>query len=70
MSGADMIFDLVEVALGHKPLDDADIDSHSSDLRAARTILVHALDTLRDLAAEIVALSLVRIITCLLPNMR
>ncbi len=62
MSGADMIFDLVEVALGHKPLEDTDIDSHSPDLCAARTILVHALDTLRELAAEIVALSLVRII--------
>ncbi|KAF8333389.1 hypothetical protein F5887DRAFT_679723 [Amanita rubescens] len=58
MSGADMIFDLIEVALGHRPLEDTDIDSHSPDLCAARTILVHALDTLRDLAAEIVALSL------------
>lgn len=67
MSGAHMIFDLVELALGYKPLEDTDNnmdrDNQSDpDFAAAQTILIHALDTLRDLAAEIVALSSVRIV--------
>ena len=65
MSGAHMIFDLLEVALGYKPLDGTDEKNTDQDhpgLAAAQTILIHALDTLRDLAAEIVALSSVRIV--------
>jgi hypothetical protein len=68
MSGAHMIFDLVEVALGYKPLegtDDKNTDHDHPDHAAAQTILIHALDTLRDLAAEIVALSSVRIVVFL-----
>jgi hypothetical protein len=67
MSGAHMIFDLVEVALGYKPLEDTDNntdldDQHHPDLTASQTVVLHAIDTLRDLAAEIVALSSVRIV--------
>ncbi|KAK2467452.1 hypothetical protein APHAL10511_000307 [Amanita phalloides] len=77
-TGAHIIFDLVELALGHKSLedkdmagisnatgsddvDDIDVDDDDDDddesLGIARIFLLHALDTLRDLAAEIVALS-------------
>ncbi|KAF8632723.1 hypothetical protein AX15_001720 [Amanita polypyramis BW_CC] len=55
-SGARIVFDLVEIALGHslKSLEGASLDQN---IGTAKVVLLHALDTLRDLAAEIVALS-------------
>ena len=57
-TGAHMAFDLVELALGHKPLEDTEVDDGNVH---ARVVMVHTFDALRDLAADIVALSSVRV---------
>ncbi|KIL60790.1 hypothetical protein M378DRAFT_187717 [Amanita muscaria Koide BX008] len=60
-NGAHMVFDLVEFALGHRPLEAIyeDMDEEDSDDRQTtrRAVLIHTLEALRNLAADIVSLS-------------